>query len=78
MADTAPLLTRADIAVVIPALNEALRIRDVVEGALAQRCAGNAMRPMLALFDAIAAGDDDSVLLHAGPGRALQVECAHG
>ena len=35
MADNAPLLTRADIAVVIPALNEALRIRDVVEGALA-------------------------------------------
>src|ERR1044072_465523 len=34
-ADTAPLLTRADIAVVIPALNEVLRIRDVVEGALA-------------------------------------------
>ena len=35
MADTAPLLTRDNIAVVIPALNEALRIRDVVEGALA-------------------------------------------
>jgi glycosyltransferase involved in cell wall biosynthesis len=34
MADTAPLLTRENIAVVIPALNEALRIRDVVEGAL--------------------------------------------
>jgi hypothetical protein len=47
-------------------------------GALARRNAGNAMRPMLALFDAIAAGDDDSVLLHAGPGRALRVECAHG
>jgi glycosyltransferase involved in cell wall biosynthesis len=31
----APLLTRETIAVVIPALNEALRIRDVVEGALA-------------------------------------------
>ena len=35
MADTAPLLARDTIAVVIPALNEALRIRDVVEGALA-------------------------------------------
>jgi glycosyltransferase involved in cell wall biosynthesis len=35
MADTAPLLSRDNIAVVIPALNEALRIRDVVEGALA-------------------------------------------
>src|SRR5690242_3812423 len=32
----APLLARDNIAVVIPALNEALRIRDVVEGALAQ------------------------------------------
>ena len=35
MADTTPLLSRDNIAVVIPALNEALRIRDVVEGALA-------------------------------------------
>ena len=35
MADTAALLGRDNIAVVIPALNEALRIRDVVEGALA-------------------------------------------
>lgn len=33
--ESAPLLARADIAVVIPALNEALRIRGVVEGALA-------------------------------------------
>ena len=30
-----PLLARDNIAVVIPALNEVLRIRDVVEGALA-------------------------------------------
>jgi len=36
MAETAPLLTRENVAVVIPALNEALRIRGVVEGALAQ------------------------------------------
>ena len=35
MADAAALLGRDNIAVVIPALNEALRIRDVVEGALA-------------------------------------------
>ena len=35
MADSAPLLSRDNIAVVIPALNEALRIRGVVEGALA-------------------------------------------
>jgi hypothetical protein len=47
------------------------------EGALARRCAGNAMRPMLALFDALALGGDRA-LLHAGPGRALRVECAHG
>ena len=31
MADAAALLGRDNIAVVIPALNEALRIRDVVE-----------------------------------------------
>ena len=35
MADAAALLGRDNIAVVIPALNEVLRIRDVVEGALA-------------------------------------------
>ena len=35
MAESAPLLARDNIAVVIPALNEALRIRGVVEGALA-------------------------------------------
>ena len=46
-------------------------------GALARRCAGNAMQPMLALFDALALGGDVA-LLHAGPGRALRVECAHG
>ena len=34
MADASPPLSRDNIAVVIPALNEALRIRDVVEGAL--------------------------------------------
>jgi glycosyltransferase involved in cell wall biosynthesis len=34
--DTPVLLDRHNIAVVIPALNEALRIREVVEGALAQ------------------------------------------
>jgi glycosyltransferase involved in cell wall biosynthesis len=35
MAEPAPFLSRDDIAVVVPALNEVLRIRDVVEGALA-------------------------------------------
>ncbi|MDR0184349.1 glycosyltransferase family 2 protein [Lysobacter arvi] len=33
---THPYLSRDDVVVVIPALNEALRIRDVVEGALAE------------------------------------------
>jgi hypothetical protein len=47
------------------------------DGALSRRYSGNAMRPMLPLFDALAAGGDDA-LLHAGPGRALRVECAHG
>ena len=47
------------------------------DGALARRYAGNAMRRMLPLFDALANGSD-AVLLHAGPGRALQVNCAHG
>jgi hypothetical protein len=46
-------------------------------GALARKLAGNAMHPMLPLFDALALGGGD-VLLHAGPGRALRVECAHG
>ena len=36
MPERNPLLDRSQIAVVIPALNEALRIRDVVQGALAQ------------------------------------------
>ena len=47
------------------------------DGALARRYAGNAMRPMLALFDALATGGD-AASLHAGPGRALRLECAHG
>jgi len=36
MLDRSTLLDRSNVAVVIPALNEALRIRDVVQGALAQ------------------------------------------
>ena len=47
------------------------------DGALARRYLGNAMQPMLALFDALASGGDFA-LLHAGPGRGLRVECAHG
>ena len=46
-------------------------------GMLAQLAAGNAMAPMLPLFDALAVGDD-AALLKAGPGRVLRVEIAHG
>jgi hypothetical protein len=46
-------------------------------GALARLAAGNAMAPMLPLFDALALGDD-AALLKAGPGRVLRVEIAHG
>jgi hypothetical protein len=46
-------------------------------GALGRLAAGNAMAPMLPLFDALAAGDD-AALLKAGPGRVLRVEIAHG
>lgn len=42
-------------------------------GPLAQVAGGNAMAPMLALFQALASGDD-LACLHAGHGRALRVE----
>ena len=45
-------------------------------GALAQQAAGNAMAPMLPLFDALAIGAD-LALLKAGPKRILRVELAH-
>lgn len=45
-------------------------------GALARQAAGNAMAPMLPLFDALALGAD-LALLKAGPGRILRVELAH-
>jgi hypothetical protein len=38
---------------------------------------GNAMAPMLALFEALARGADEA-LLPAGPGRRLRLELAHG
>ena len=41
-------------------------------GPLARWSAGNAMAPMLPLFDALAAGHD-RVTLHAGPGRVLHL-----
>lgn len=46
-------------------------------GALARHAAGNAMAPMLPLFDVLAS-DQDLVMLHAGPGRSLRVELANG
>lgn len=45
--------------------------------ALTRHCVGNAMMPMLPLFDALASGDDSLVLLDAGPERVLRVEIAH-
>ena len=47
------------------------------DGPLARRFAGNAMRPMLPLFDALARGGD-LALLDAGGGRTLRVEMARG
>ncbi len=47
------------------------------DGALSRHAAGNAMAPMLPLFEALASGRD-TALLHAGPGRVLRVEIAHG
>ena len=47
------------------------------EGPLAERLRGNAMAPMLPLFQALARGDD-LVSLHAGPSQSLRVEIAHG
>jgi hypothetical protein len=46
-------------------------------GPLADVAGGNAMAPMLPLFDALASGHD-LVSLHAGPRRALRVEIAYG
>ena len=45
-------------------------------GALAQLAAGNAMAPMLPLFETLAQGGDFA-LLHAGHGRALRLELSH-
>lgn len=47
------------------------------DGPLAARLRGNAMSPMLPLFQALARGDD-LVSLHAGPSQSLRVEIAHG
>ena len=45
-------------------------------GALATLAGGNAMAPMLPLFEALAR-NEHLVLLHAGPGRALRLELSH-
>ena len=45
-------------------------------GALARLAAGNAMVPMLSLFEALAQRGDFA-LLHAGHGRALRLELSH-
>ncbi len=47
------------------------------DGPLSTRAQGNAMAPMLPLFDALAAGDAATVL-HAGPGRRLVLDIDHG
>jgi hypothetical protein len=44
------------------------------DGPLSSRHAGNAMAPMLPLFEQLARGDAGTVLLHAGPGWVLRVE----
>lgn len=44
-------------------------------GPLARHAAGNAMAPMLPLFDILATGQG-SATLHAGPGRVLQIRIA--
>ena len=46
-------------------------------GPLSRHMAGNAMAPMLPLFEALASGGDVA-LLDAGAGRVLRVEIAHG
>ncbi len=46
-------------------------------GPLATRMQGNAMAPMATLFDALAAGAAGATL-HAGPGRRLRLDIAHG
>ncbi|WP_460760227.1 beta-ketoacyl synthase chain length factor [Lysobacter fragariae] len=42
------------------------------DGALGHRAAGNAMAPMLPLFDALASGHGQA-RIHAGPGRVLDI-----
>ena len=62
-----------------PRIGLALRDGESAEpaGALLQRAPHNAMRPMLPLFEALAANAPHCTL-KAGPGRVLDVEILHG
>ena len=62
-----------------PRLSARLEEGDALPGAgpLALHASGNAMAPMLPLFDALATGAP-AVALHAGPGRRLRVDLGHG
>ncbi len=91
-AATGPLATMARSegllggALVLSSGSDGLRLRATLvdgdpppaRGPLSRHAAGNAMAPMLPLFEALADGGDDVILLKAGPGRSLRVEVAHG
>lgn len=47
-----------------------------MDGPLARHAGGNAMAPMLPLFDALAANAREAIL-HAGPGRILRIALQH-
>lgn len=47
------------------------------DGALGRHAGGNAMAPMLPLFDALASGGDRVVLRAGPPGRVLAVDISH-
>lgn len=62
-----------------PTLHAALEdgVAPTGDGPLARHGAGNAMAPMLPMFDALARGAGEAVL-NAGPGRVLRVRIAQG
>ncbi|MBB1087233.1 beta-ketoacyl synthase chain length factor [Lysobacter sp. SG-8] len=51
---------------------------DAADGPLARHAAGNAMAPMLPLFDALVRGAPADLALDAGPGRVLRVRLLAG
>lgn len=76
------LVRDSDATRTLPLLTATLAAGDAVrgdgarpEGALARHAQGNAMAPMLPLFDALATRAATTTL-HAGPGRALHVALA--